>query len=374
MATSSSDPNSLTVDEKIKLIERGLQEQLNPEIIHEVLRKNERSPVIYWGKYLFQYLRTLPNVSFAGTATTGRPHCGYFVPLLKLGEFLRAGCVVKILLADLHAVLDNLKAPFELVKFRAEYYRRTITASLKAINVPIDRIEFVLGTSYQLTKEYTLDFHRLSCLVTERNAKKATTQVLKEVSDPPVSGLNYPLMQALDEEYLGVDAQFGGVDQRKIFTLALEQLPKIGYRKRAHLMNPMVPGLQGGKMSSSEPDSKIDFLDPPDVVKKKMRKVPLVPRETENSGIFSFIQYVLLPASQLQRNETAEFAVEQGQGEFRIYNDIEALKDDYREDKVSHACDLPRTETESLPSKGLSKCSQDSRHDGFDITATAHSS
>lgn len=26
--------------------------------------------------------------------------------------------------------------------------------------------------------------------------------------------------QALDEEYLKVDAQFGGVDQRKIFTLA----------------------------------------------------------------------------------------------------------------------------------------------------------
>lgn len=27
-------------------------------------------------------------------------------------------------------------------------------------------------------------------------------------------------VQALDEEYLKVDAQFGGVDQRKIFTLA----------------------------------------------------------------------------------------------------------------------------------------------------------
>lgn len=284
----------------------------------------------------------LPNVLFIGTATTGRPHCGYFVPMLKLGEFLRAGCIVKILLADLHAVLDNLKAPFELVKFRAEYYRRTITASLKAINVPIDRIEFVLGTSYQLTKEYTLDFHRLSCVVTESYAKKATTQVLKEVRHPPVSGLNYPLMQALDEEYLGVDAQFGGVDQRKIFTLALEQLPKIGYRKRAHLMNPMVPGLQGGKMSSSEPDSKIDFLDPPDVVKKKMRKVPLEPRETENSGIFSFIQHVLLPASELQRNETPEFVVEQGEGNFRVYNDIETLKDDYREDKVSHRFHRPR--------------------------------
>lgn len=254
---------------------------------------------------------------------------------MKLADFLRAGCVVKILLADLHAVLDNLKAPLELIKFRAEYYRRTITASLKAINVPIERIEFVLGTSYQLTEKYSLDFHRLSCVVSERNAKKATTEVLKEVGDPPVSGLNYPLMQALDEEYLGVDAQFGGVDQRKIFTLALEQLPKIGYRKRAHLMNPMVPGLQGKKMSSSEPASKIDLLDPPDVVRQKFKKLPLAPRETEDVGIFSFIQYVLLPVSQLQRGGTPEFVVEQREGEPRIYNDIATLKDDYREDTVS---------------------------------------
>lgn len=30
----------------------------------------------------------------------------------------------------------------------------------------------------------------------------------------------FHLLQALDEEYLKVDAQFGGMDQRKIFTFA----------------------------------------------------------------------------------------------------------------------------------------------------------
>ena len=47
----------------------------------------------------------------------------------------------------------------------------------------------------------------------------------------------YPIMQCLDEQYLDVDAQFGGVDQRKIFALAKEILPKVGFRERAHLMN-----------------------------------------------------------------------------------------------------------------------------------------
>ena len=38
-------------------------------------------------------------------------------------------------------------------------------------------------------------------------------------------------------------------------------LPNLGYRKRAYLMNYLLPGLNGGKMSASNPDSKIDLLE-----------------------------------------------------------------------------------------------------------------
>lgn len=54
-----------------------------------------------------------------------------------------------------------------------------------------------------------------------------------------LSGLLYPGLQALDEQYLKVDAQFGGIDQRKIFTFSEKYLPLLGYEKRIHLMNPM---------------------------------------------------------------------------------------------------------------------------------------
>lgn len=269
-----------------------------------------------------------------GTATTGRPHCGYIVPIIKIAHFLRAGCTVKILLADIHGFLDNLKAPIELVKFRAEYYRLVITALLKSVNVPIANLEFVLGSSYQLSEKYTMDLFRLSSVVTEHDSKKAGSEVVKQVSNPTLSGLLYPLMQALDEEHLGVDAQFGGVDQRKIFALAGEQLPKIGYKERAHLMNPMVPGLQGGKMSASDPDSKIDLLDTEVVTRRKLNKAPAAPREVEGNGIISFVEYVLLPASALKSGDKARFVVEQKEREPRIYHDIETLKNDYKQDIV----------------------------------------
>ena len=181
-------------------------------------------------------------------------------------------CKVTVLFADLHAYLDNMKAPWELLKFRTEYYEALIKTLLDSIGVPVNKLRFVRGTDYQLSKEYTLDVYRLSSVCTEHDAKKAGAEVVKQVSSPLLSGLLYPGLQALDEEYLGVDAQFGGVDQRKIFTFAEEYMPRLGYKKRIHLMNPMVPGLSGSKMSSSDLDSKIDLLDTEKDVQTKVRK------------------------------------------------------------------------------------------------------
>ncbi|KAF2753723.1 tyrosyl-tRNA synthetase [Pseudovirgaria hyperparasitica] len=306
-----------TYEGRLALIKENLQEVLNEEIIEDVMVKQNRALEIYWG-----------------TATTGRPHCGYFVPIMKIAQFLQAGCKVKILLADIHGFLDNLKAPIELVQFRAEYYRFVITELLKAINVPIEKLVFVLGSSYQLTPKYTMDLFKLSSVVTEHDAKKAGAEVVKQVDNATLSGLIYPLMQALDEENLGVDAQFGGVDQRKIFALAKEVLPKIGYRERAHLMNPMVPGLQGGKMSASDPDSKIDLLDIADAVRKKVKKAQAAPKVVEENGLLSFVEYVLLPASRLKHGKP-RFEVERKDAETLVYEDIVKMKEDYRNDVLS---------------------------------------
>ncbi|KHJ92730.1 tRNA ligase class I, partial [Oesophagostomum dentatum] len=143
-------------------------------------------------------------------------------------------------------------------------------------------------------REYTFDLLRLCGQVSQRDALKAGAEVVKQVESPLLSGLLYPLLQALDEQYLKVDGQFGGVDQRKIFILAEEQLPKIKLGKRWHLMNPMVPGLTGSKMSSSEIDSKIDLLDSAELVERKIRGA-VCPRKEEDNGVLAFYNSVLFP-------------------------------------------------------------------------------
>ncbi|KAJ8092155.1 hypothetical protein PM082_023982 [Marasmius tenuissimus] len=280
-----------TAEEKYELITRRIEEVLGGDLIKSVLIEG-RAPRCYWG-----------------TAPTGRPHIGYFVPLFKIADFLRAGveaCTfVKILLADVHAFLDNLKAPLELVSHRTEYYKFTLLAIFESLGIPTSRLTFVEGSSFQLTKEYNLDNYRLCATVTEHDAKKAGAEVVKQVENPLLSGLVYPGLQALDEEYLDVDFQFGGIDQRKIFTFAELYLPRIGYAKRAHLMNAMVPGFAGpgGKMSSSDPNSKIDFLDSPKVVKEKVNAAYCQEGNVKDNGLLAFTKAVIFPISELRREQ-----------------------------------------------------------------------
>ena len=69
--TSIINENTDVFEKKITLIERNLQEITinDKEIIRKIIRK--RNLKIYWG-----------------TAITGKPHIGYFLPILKIKDFV----------------------------------------------------------------------------------------------------------------------------------------------------------------------------------------------------------------------------------------------------------------------------------------------
>lgn len=318
--TKKKKMSELTPQQKYDLISQNLQEVLNKDIIMNVLENENRPLKIYWG-----------------TAPTGRPHCGYFVPMTKIAHFLSAGCEVTVLLADLHAFLDNMKAPLEVVGHRVKYYKIMVEAILTGMGAPVDKLKFVIGKEYQLSQDYTLDIFKLANVVSVNGAKRAGADVVKQLDNPLLSGLIYPLMQALDEQYLDVDAQFGGIDQRKIFVLAEENLPSLNYKKRGHLMNPMVPGLgEGGKMSASDPNSKIDLLETADMVKKKIKKAYAKEGEHENNGLIAMIEFVFLPISAVTGDKPT-FYVNRDEkwGGPITYHDIETIRSDYAANKLT---------------------------------------
>lgn len=352
----SMTATKLSAEKTFTLIIRDLDEVLNAENLRKIIDAAERPVRAYWG-----------------TAPTSRPHIGYFVALAKIADFLRAGVQVKILLADIHAFLDNLKAPIELVRHRVGYYKHVLLAVFTAIGVPTDRLIFVVGSEYQLTAEYSMDVYRAAALTTEHEAKKAGAEVVKQVASPLLSAMLYPGLQALDEQYLDVDFQFGGVDQRKIFTFAESLLPKLGYAKRSHLMNPMVPGLKGSKMSASDHASKIDFLDDADAIRSKIKSAVCEPKSTpeQGNGVLAFARAVLLPVARL-RIETADsrtsekglaesfvpaeapqgtlFSISRPEkfgGGFLHFSDYAALQDAFVSGEV-HPADLKKAVAEAL--------------------------
>ena len=302
------------------LVKRNTEEILTDRELEDLL-KSKKQPSAY-----------------IGMAATGRVHMGYFIPAVKIADFLKAGFRFRVLLADIHAHLDDQKAPWELLDWRVKYYKEAITGLLESIGVDQSRLEFIRGSDFELEEKYTLDMYRLSALNTFSRCKRAASEVVRFGDEPKLSGFIYPILQALDEEYLKVDVQYGGHDQRKILAFARENLPRLGYRKRVEVMTPMLPGLSGGKMSSSEEKGKIDLLDTEEDVKKKINAAYCVAGSMENNGVMAFLKYVVMT---LKEDGKSGFMIERpakfgGDVSYATYHE---LQNDFMEKKI-HPMDV----------------------------------
>ena len=317
-----------TFDQKINLITYGLQEIIDPDnILEKIIQK--RPLKIYWG-----------------TAPTHSPSIGYLYPMMKIADFLNAGCQVTILFADLHAMLDNMKSNPKQIEARTKYYEIVIKTLLEilGVNVNSSNLKFVVGSSFQLKSEYTMDMYKLGMNTTLNQAQRAGAEVVKQTDNPLMTGLMYPLLQALDYHYLDIDAFFGGIDQRKICVYAREYLPKIGYKQKIDLLNPIIPGLSttktngiNVKMSSSDPNGKIDVADSPKEIRKKISKVYCLEKDITDNSLLTLAKNLLFPL--LERiNKKFVINREEKFGGNITFNTYSELEDSFSKDL--HPMDL----------------------------------
>jgi tyrosyl-tRNA synthetase len=258
--------------------------------------------------------------------------------MIKIAHLLKADCNVKILFADLHAFLDAMKSSFEILDHRTKYYEIIIKGLIKCLNIDISKLSFVKGTDYQLSKEYTLDVYKMMSKITVDATQKGGAEVVKQSNNPLLSGMIYPILQVLDEVYLKTDIQLGGVDQRKIFMMSRDHLHKLGYKSNIHLMNQMIPNLTGKtndeKMSSSDVNSKIDLLDTPKNIKKKINKAFLEPQNTD-CPLFTFIKYVIFPIIELEGKSSFIINRDEKWGGVIIVNSYDELVSEYEQNNIT---------------------------------------
>lgn len=360
------------VNDKYVLITKDTQNVVGEtDIIKKII--STRQVVVYWG-----------------TAPTGKVHIGYFRPLLKIKDLVDAGCIVKILIADLHAFLDNLKTPYELIDLRSQYYKTVLSAMLEFIGVNLKCIQFIKGTEFQLTPKYTLDVYKMLSHTTLSHAKHAGAEVVKQSENPLMTSLIYPVLQALDEEYLSTDIDFGGNDQIKILMYAREFLPKLKYKKRFQITTPMVTGLrqtkteektendikenqkradnlraiidhnqnnpkklmelleeeiliekekssvQDKKMSSSNPLSKIGMDDSKKDVKTKINQAYCLPGDVEDNCLMEWLEQIVFPVLKIKQAKFVVNRKEEHGGNLE-YDSFEAVKNDFANEKLHPA-------------------------------------
>ena len=321
----------LSIDERFKLITSNLQETLIDE---QVMKKimAVRPLKIYWG-----------------TAPTGPPSIAYFIPMMKIRDLVNAGCEVVILIADLHAVLDNLKSTFKQVEHRVQYYIKVIQEMLLSLGVDVSKVKFIKGSDFQLTKEYTLDMYKAHTLITFAEAKHAGASVVKQDEHPKMCSLMYPTLQALDIHYLngGCDIFFGGIDQRKIAMHEKEIMPKLGFKKKMYLFNRMISGLRQNKkegentdaniaetkMSSSNKDSKIDLMDTKNILKAKINKCYCLPGDIEDNCLMEMLEGLIFPILQIKG---LKFVINRPEkfGGIVNYDNVEQVKNDFKEQQL----------------------------------------
>ena len=276
--------------------------------------------------------------AYIGYAPTGEMHIGHFTTMRKLADFVEAGVDVTVLVADLHAHLDDAKSPFELLEARSAYYETAIEAMIAAAGADPEGISFVRGTEFQLEDPYTMDLYRMLAETTLSRAQRAGSEVVRQSENPKLGGLVYTLMQALDVAALDADIAYGGIDQRGIYMLAREQLPDQGYHKPACVFAPLLSGLSGGKMSASEAGSKINLTDDDDTVAEKITGAYCPAGEVEGNGVLEYLRFLVFPVLE-ERGQA--FVVERPEeyGGDLEYNGYDALESDFVSGEL-HPADL----------------------------------
>lgn len=303
--------------EKLELIKRNTAEILTEDELLKVI-KIKSSPVVY-----------------CGYEPSGPMHLGHFVTITKLLDLQKAGFKVKILLADIHALL-NRKGSEKEIKKEIELWKKTI----KAIGI---KAEIIIGSDFEFTKEYQIDVMNLAQHSTINRGLRSMQEIARDVENATISQLWYPLMQVADIKHLKVDVALGGLEQRKVHMIGKDMANTLNYDFIA-IHTPLITSLKGPgqKMSKSIPGSGISVTDSRDEIKKSISEAYCPAKQIEDNPILQIAKLVIFPHfEKMKISRPAKF------GGDKLYENYEKMEKDFFGGEL-HPMDLKNSTIEHL--------------------------
>ena len=230
--------------------------------------------------------------AYAGYEPSGKIHLGHALSVNKLIDLQKAGVSVVVLLADLHAHLNN-KGSLEEIRKTAEYNKKCFIA----LGLDEKKTEFILGSDIQLDPDYFMNVQRLALSTTLLRARRSMDVISREKDDPSVATVLYPLMQVADMVALDIDIAVGGLDQRKIHMLARDNLPRLGLKSPSFLHLPIIHGLDGDEKMSSSKGNFISVDELPMDIERKIKNAYSPLGIAEGNPVLELFRYHVFPSS-----------------------------------------------------------------------------
>ena len=304
--------------ESLKILERNVEEIITVEELEAALSSISISTSAKKPR------------AYVGFEPSGSVHIGHMPILNTLRQLQRMGFHIIILLADMHAYL-NEKGSFEQIRETAEYNERCFAAAGLS-----EETEFILGSSYQMDEGYMMDVLRLATITTERRARRSMDELSRSKEDRKVSQTIYPLMQVVDIAFLDIDVAVGGMDQRKIHMLAREHLPKLAFKAPICIHTPLLIGLDGEEKMSSSKGNYIALDEPEEGVEQKIMSSFCPPQIVGGNPVLQIYKHTIFP-SKNTHGVIIERSDKHG-GDAR-YDNYEEFELDYEQGRL-HPLDL----------------------------------
>lgn len=348
--SSQASDNSLSIEQKMKLITRNLE---------EVLTQEELKTLIASGTPLKHYI---------GFEISGKGHVGWMLMMKKIKDLQQAEVEVNIFLADWHTWLNKkLDGKLETAKRLAkDYFEEAMKATALAAGADPEKINFILGSEMyeKIGNNYWALVIKVAKATTVARMMRSTTIMGRkesEISDTAM--LIYPAMQSADIFALGVNIAQAGTDQRNVHIVAREAASELNQPKPVAIHHHLLQGLlqpvvitdekgkkildtEAAKMSKSKPDSAVFIHDEPDEIKRKVNNAFAPEGEVEFNPILDWSKHLIFydEGSSLTIKRDEKF------GGDITYNSYTKLEEDYQNKKL-HPQDLKAAVAEWLIEK-----------------------
>lgn len=258
------------------------------EVLEKIILGHDELKEVITIKELRRYLfRESSPCSMWGVAPTGILHLGFDRLIVKQWDLISTKFKHTILIADIHTTFE--RGEVKDLTQKAEYY----IAYFKHIGKLKDA-NFKLGSSFQVSEDYIKTLYKALSHTSFNKTKKSLPPELKN-GIPRVSVIIYPIAQAIDPIFLGSKIVYGGMGQRRVYTLSREIISELGFEKPIVLLSNLSHDIKGNKLSKSSLKTRINIHDHEETLKKKINEMFAPEFSVENNPLIETFEFSILP-------------------------------------------------------------------------------